>query len=338
MPIDTFFYSLAADLKQNAIGVILSGTASDGTLGLRAIKAEGGITFAQDQSAKFDSMPRNAVTAGVVDFVLSPSQIARELSALAKHSSRTNAAPPIEKLPAYNKLMSLLRSTTDVDFLQYKQATVRRRLMRRLLLHRMDDLDQYLNFVQQNPKEVHGLYEDLLINVTEFFRDPSVFEALRQLAFPAIMKDRKPGDPIRVWVPGCSTGEEVYSLAISLVQFLEAIGAEYPLQIFGTDISERAVDKARTGVYSATAVSSVPQNILRRFFVKTDAGFQIARSIREVCIFSRQNVTRDPPLSRMDLISCRNLLIYLGPVLQKRVIGMFGYALQPTGCLVLGTA
>ena len=342
MPIDVFFSSLAEDQKSKSIGVILSGAASDGTLGLGAIKAEGGITFAQDDSATFDGMPRSAVIAAVVDFVLPPEKIAAELAAIASHPypAVPGRGPETELAvgDALTKLVALLRAAKGIDFSQYKSPTVQRRIMRRIVLTRVSDLERYLEFVRTTPNELDALFNDLLINVTEFFRDPAVFATLKETAFPAILKDRKARMPIRVWIPGCSTGEEVYSIAISLVEYLESRGLDHPIQIFGTDVSEAAIERARAGAYPEAVAASVSPERLRRFFTRIESGYQISRSIREMCIFSLQNITKDPPLSRMDLISCRNLLIYFGASLQKRAMGVFLYALQPNGCLILGNS
>jgi two-component system CheB/CheR fusion protein len=337
MPIDSFLRSLAADQRNKAIGVILSGAATDGTLGLRAIKAEGGITFAQDESAKFDGMPRSAVSTGVVDFVLSPDGIGTELAVIAHHPYRTGgAAANVQETRTFQRILRLVKTTVGVDFSQYKPNTLLRRMERRIVLQKAGDPDQYLQILQQNPAEVRSLSDDLLINVTEFFRDPPVFEALRETAFPAILRDRQPGDPIRVWVPGCSTGEEVYSIAICLLESMQDAGANFPLHIFGTDISERSIAKARAGIFAPSSVTAVSIERLKRFFVETDAGYQIVRSIRDRCIFALHNLASDPPFSRMDFISCRNLLIYLGAALQQRVIHTLFYALQPNGQLLLG--
>jgi two-component system, chemotaxis family, CheB/CheR fusion protein len=341
MPIDVFFSSLAEDQKGNSIGVILSGAASDGTLGLGAIKAEGGVTFAQDDTAVFDSMPRSAVVAGAVDFVLPPEQIAAELAAIARHPYQSTDRPPnpeteIVEGAALTKLLALVRISKGIDFSQYKSNTVQRRIIRRIVLAKVPDLEHYLELLRQAPTEVDALFNDLLINVTEFFRDPAVFAAVKETAFPAILKDRTAGSPIRVWVPGCSTGEEVYSIAITLVECLEGRGSDESIQIFGTDVSEAAIERARGGAYAEAVAASVSPDRLRRFFTKIEHGYQISRTIREMCIFSVQNITKDPPLSRMDLISCRNLLIYFGANLQKRAMGVFVYALQPNGCLILG--
>ena len=340
-PIDIFFNSVAKGRGAGAIGVVLSGTASDGTLGLEAIKAAGGVTFAQDQTAKFDSMPRSAIAAGVVDFVLPPNRIAKELGAMARHPYyvKHEQFASQQNGPVLQKILTLLRTRVGVDFTQYKQPTVQRRLVRRMALLQVERLERYYSVLQNDSGEVEALFQDLLINVTEFFRDPQVFQTLKEQVFPSLVKDRRSDKAFRIWVPGCSTGEEIYSIAICLVEYLTENGLEYTALLFGTDLSDRVIDKARTGLYSNSAVSSISKERLRRFFVKSETGeYQIARSIREMCIFSRHNVGKDPPLSRMDLISCRNLLIYLNPQLQRRVISTFGYALQPRGCLVLGSS
>ncbi len=342
MPIDVFFSSLAEDQKSNSIGVILSGAASDGTLGMGAIKAEGGITFAQDDTATFDGMPRSAMIAGVVDFVLSPERIAAELTVIASRPypgvHRPDSETEVAEGEALTKLVALLRTSKGIDFSQYKSPTVHRRITRRIVLSRALDLENYLEFVRKAPSELDALFNDLLINVTDFFRDPDVFAALKERAFPALLKDRKVATPIRVWIPGCSTGEEVYSIAISLVEYLDSHGLDYPIQIFGTDVSEAAIERARAGAYTEAVTALVSPERLGRFFTRIESGYQISRAIREMCIFSVQNITKDPPLSRMDLISCRNLLIYFGAGLQKRAMGVFLYALQPNGCLVLGNS
>src|SRR5712691_1394595 len=343
LPIDIFLTSLAEDQKTNSIGVILSGAATDGTLGLGAIKAEGGITFAQDETAAFDGMPRSAVLTGVVDFVLSPEHIAAELAAIACHPYQATSIPAAPETAiaddaTLHKLFALLRTSKGIDFSQYKPPTVLRRITRRVVLAKSPDLEHYLELLRQTPGEVEALFNDLLINVTDFFRDPAVFAALSETAFPAILKDRDAGKPIRAWVPACSTGEEVYSIAISLVEYLENTGRDDSIQIFGTDVSEAAIERARAGIYSTAAIAPVSPERLRRFFNKVEPGYQINSTIREMCIFSLQNITKDPPLSRMDLISCRNLLIYLAANLQKRVLSVCGYSLQPNGCLILGNS
>jgi two-component system CheB/CheR fusion protein len=340
LPIDFFLSSLARERRGRSIGIILSGAASDGTLGLEAIKGAGGITFAQDETAKFDGMPRSAIATGVVDFVLPPEGIARELASIAEHSyfGLQIAGPPVEDGPALEKILSLLQARTGVNFTHYKKPTVRRRLARRMALNHVEKQPEYLTLLEERPAEVDALFDDLLITVTDFFRDPETFATLAEKAFPAMLKDRGAEDPIRVWVPGCSAGKEVYSLAIALTEYLEAAQKSYPIQIFGTDVSEQSIQTARMGKYPESISVSVSPSRLKRFFLKVDGGYQITRTIRDMCIFSRQDITKDAPLSKMDLISCRNLLIYLGSVLQRRVLSIFMYALQPTGCLLLGNS
>src|SRR5437868_1917495 len=345
MPIDRFLRSLAEDQRSNAIGVILSGTASDGTLGLAAIKAEGGITFAQDEkSAKFDGMPQNAIAAGCVDFVLPPDAIGRELARIRAHpyldpssSSRTAELVP-DGDPRLKDILHLLRTANEVDFSDYKPATVKRRILRRMALQRIGKLKEYVQFLRHHPSEVDALYEDILIKITSFFRDPDAFEALKTEVFPSILKHRSPVEPIRIWVPGCSTGEETYSQAIALLEFLRNRRADIPFQLFGTDLGQGSIEKARAGIYPQSIAADVSPERLRRFFVKVESGYRINKTIRDMCVFARQNLLQDPPFSRIDVISCRNVLIYLGPVLQKRIMPIFHYALRPRGFLMLGGA
>ena len=345
LPIDYFLRSLAEDRRGRAVGVILSGTASDGTEGLKAIKAEGGITFAQDEkSAKYDGMPRSAIVSGFVDCVLPPEGIARELARLSRHpyvmlsqeaQTREWASGETDIL---NKFFILLRTHTGVDFTDYKHTTIRRRIQRRMLLHRIERMDQYVQFLQQHATEVEALYQDLLINVTSFFRDPNSFRALRKKMFPRLLKNRGADQTLRVWVAGCSTGEEAYSIAISLLESIGDKRAEFPVQIFATDISGAAIEKARAAVYPKSIEQDVSAERLRRFFVKSDQGYQIKKAVREMCVFARQNAVKDPPFSKLDLISCRNVMIYLGPVLQKKLLPIFHYALKPDGLLMLGSS
>ncbi len=337
--IDAFFTSLAENMHNRAIGVVLSGAASDGTLGLKAIKAEGGITFAQDATAKFDGMPRSAIAAGFVDFVLPPKRIAEELATMARHPL---AGPTIDQLlddfPTIDKILGTLHKRTGVDFRLYKQPTVHRRLARRMVVQKVDALERYFDLLQHEPGEIDALFDDLLIKVTGFFRDAPVFEALKETAFPSLTRDRVEADPLRVWVPGCSTGEEIYSIAISLLEYVEAAGLSISVQMFGSDASERVIERARAGVYDDGIVSAVSPDRLRRRFTRTDAGYQINRTVRDLCVFSRHILGVDPPLSRMDLISCRNLLIYLAPTLQQKVIDTLAYALRPAGTLLVGSS
>lgn len=344
LPIDFFLRSLAKEQSSRAIGVILSGSASDGVLGLMEIKAEGGITFAQDETtAAHTSMPHSAIAAGCVDFVLSPQNIAHELARIGQHPYlRSESLKTDQALPAdednMHKIFLLLRQVSGTDFTYYKQSTILRRIKRRILLHKLERLEDYVRYLQGNTAEVEALFHDLLINVTQFFRDPEVFERLKEIAFPAIVKDRPEGKPIRIWIAGCSTGEEVYSIAISLFEYLGDLALNSAIQIFATDLDVQAVDKARSGIYPNTITENVSATRLQRFFTRIDEGYQISKHIRDVCIFAQQNVFKDPPFSRVDLISCRNLLIYLTPVLQKKIMPIFNYALNDNGFLLLGTS
>jgi two-component system CheB/CheR fusion protein len=345
LPIDYFLRSLAEDQPGKAIGVILSGTASDGVLGLKAIKAEGGITFAQDErSAKYDGMPHSAITAGVVDIVLPPEGIADELARLGRHPylNYARVATPDEVLSEgqddLNKLFILLRTATGVDFSYYKHSTIKRRIKRRMVLHQIERLAHYVTYLRENPAEVRALYDDILISVTSFFRDPEAFEGLKTSVFPNLLKHQAHGTPIRVWVPGCSTGEEAYSIAICLIESLGDLASDTMFQIFATDISNVALERARVGIYPEAIALDITPERLKRFFVKVDRGYQISKTIRDMCVFARQNLVKDPPFSKLDLISCRNVLIYLGSVLQKKIIPLFHFALKPGGFLMLGTS
>jgi two-component system CheB/CheR fusion protein len=337
MPIDLFFETLAEDQGSRAIGVILSGTASDGAHGAKAIKAEGGITFAQDATARFDGMPRAAIAAGSIDFVLAPDKIAKELVRVAHHVYVSGGADGASgRLPTSDltKIFTVLNASHDVDFTHYKPATLERRVRRRMVLHRAETVDEYLDYIRENPKELELLYSDMLIRVTGFFRDAEVFEVLKHEIIPELLTRREPNAPMRVWVPGCATGEEVYSLAIT---FLEAAG-ECPVQIFGTDISEAAIDRARSGIYPESAVTEVSAERLKKFFTRLDGGVRVLQSVRDCTIFARQDLTKDPPFSKLDMISCRNVLIYLGAVLQRRIMSIFHYALRNDGILLLGSS
>ncbi len=344
LPVDRFMESLARDRGSLAIGVILSGTASDGTLGLKAIKAEGGITFAQlEKTAKYADMPSNAISAGVVDYILPPEGIARELARIGRHPylhlRETGAAPLTrEGETDLAKVFAMLRSASGVDFTHYKHSTLRRRIARRMVVQKIDRLSDYLTFIKKNPGELEQLYHDLLINVTGFFRDPPMYRSLRRSVFPKLLRKRKPDDPLRVWVPGCSSGEEAYSIAIALSEYLRSRSMHVPIQIFATDISETAIERARSGVYPESIAADVGPELLRRYFQPANGHYQVIRTLREMCVFARQNVSQDAPFSRIDIISCRNVMIYLGPVLQRRVLNVFHYALKPAGYLVLGTS
>ena len=341
--VDHFLESLALDRGLQAIGVILSGSASDGTLGLEAIKNEGGITFAQDDSAKYDSMPRSAIASGCVDYVLPPASIAEELGRIARLPQllpqATQAAEELSKdAKDYKRILQLLRARTGADFNLYKPASIRRRINRRMVLNKTPRLSSYLKALRDHPGEVDALYQDVLINVTGFFRDSDAFEMLKQKAFPNILKDRRPDQPVRMWVLGCSTGQEAYSLAMAFLEFTAQSGLQIPLQVFGTDLNGTLLDKARAGLYSKSQVQELAPERLRRFFIQEDGGFRVCKPLRELCLFARHDVQSDPPFSRMDLLSCRNVMIYLEPVLQKRLLPIFHYSLQPEGYLLLGSS
>jgi two-component system CheB/CheR fusion protein len=386
-PIDAFFESLAQDQHECAIGVILSGTATDGTLGLEAIKAEGGITFAQDDSAKYDSMPRSAVAAGCVDFVLTPENIAKELARIAKHpyvangSGRSGAelhsevereadqregpeaalasgghgrprtgakqaraeanaradGPPLVEQNGFKKILLLLRNHCAVDFSLYKSATIRRRITRRMVLNKHDTVEDYAQFLRSNVRELDALYSDCLISVTSFFRNPEIFEILERKVFPGLLQQR--GDePLRVWVLGCSTGQEAYSIAMAFHEASEKFPRARKLQVFATDLNEALLDKARHGLYTKNLAQDVSPERLRRFFVEEQGGYRVIKSLREMVVFARQNLISDPPFSRLDIVSCRNVLIYLEPALQKNALPTFHYALKPGGFLLLGAS
>jgi len=340
MPIDSFLRALAADRGRKALGVILSGTGSDGTLGLQAIKAADGVTFAQETgTAKFDAMPGSAIAAGVADFVLPPAGIARQIVAIARDSRALvepgeAIAPPGD--PDLANILRLVRSATGVDFTHYKHSTLQRRIKRRMALRGFATLDDYGRHLEQNREEANALCDDCLISVTAFFREPAVFDELKRRVLPALVANRGLKDPIRIWVPGCATGEEAYSIAICLMEVLDDAKLSVPFEIFATDISAGSIEKARAGTYTDAALAHVSPQRLARFFARTERGYQIAKIIRDVCVFAKHNVAQDPPFSRLDLISCCNVLIYLGAVLQRKVLSILHYALKPTGFLVLG--
>ncbi len=345
MPIDHFMRSLS-EMGNRAVGVILSGSGSDGTLGLCEIQAQGGVTFAQDSAtAKYDSMPRSAESAGYTDYVLPPKEIARELARLARHpyiSRDGDWRPGVDGSsgpePSLAGIFLLLRKITGVDFTHYRQSTILRRIQRRMVVNRIDNPRDYLKFAQKNPAETNALYQDLLINVTSFFRNPRVFDALKADVFPILLKNRGPESAIRIWTPGCASGEETYSVAIALLEFLGDKASETPFQLFGTDVSDPSVAKARSGAYPENIQGDVSPERLRRFFNKSDNGYRISKNIRDRCIFAQHNLLNDPPFSQMDLVCCRNLLIYLELPLQSRALSLFHYALRPAGYLVLGAS
>ncbi|XYI00552.1 CheR family methyltransferase [Sorangium sp. So ce1128] len=342
-PADVFLRSLASELGSSAVAVALSGAGNDGVLGLKDVKAEGGVTFAEDpRSADRSALPQSAIAAGGVDFTLGVEQIAAELARMGRpgHALAPWAAkrPSLGVDPALGKLFGLLHAEVGVDFSHYKKTTLKRRIQRRMTLHGIASLQEYLDHLQAHPGEIEELYQDLLIKVTTFFRDPGAFAALKTHVFPVLMHNRPRDCPVRIWVPGCSTGEEVYSLAISLLEFLEADASDHAIQIFGTDLSEAAIQQARAGIYVESLAIDVSPGRLRRFFVRVQGGFQVNKSLRDLCVFSRHNAAADPPISKLDLISCRNLMIYLEPSLQRRLLHTFHQALNPTSFLLLGSS
>jgi two-component system CheB/CheR fusion protein len=345
LPIDFFFRSLAQDQHERAICIVLSGTGSDGTQGVRAIKGEGGMAMAQTpESTEYDGMPRSAIATGLVDFVLPPAQMPAQLLAYAGHAFGKIAhavSPPAPKSEgALKKVFLLLRSQTGHDFSQYKHNTVIRRIERRMALHQIERLDAYVRYLQQNPAEVESLFGDLLIGVTHFFRDPEAFALLQEQVIPQLIAKKSAGEMIRIWVPGCSTGEEAYSIAILLREQVESLKQNVKIQVFATDIDRRAIDAARFGAYAAGTVADISPERLARFFTSEPDGssYRIQKTLRDMLVFSEQDVIKDPPFSRLDLISCRNLLIYMGGELQKKLIPLFHYALNPGGMLFLGNS
>ncbi len=334
MSVDAFLRSLAEDQTHRGVGVILSGTGTDGTLGLTAIKAEGGITFAQDDTAQHDGMPRSAIRAGCVDFVLPPHEIAVELVRIGKHPY----VGKVHKLADTNeqgmqKVIRLLIDRTGVDFTNYRTSTLYRRISRRMLLLKLESLDDYVKLLRRDEREVTNLYTDILISVTSFFRDPQAYESIKKNVLPNVIRASKRNEPLRVWVMGCSTGEEAYSLAITISEYADEQKLALTVQIFSTDLNEAGIDHARLGMYNKNIAQDVSPERLQRYFIESEEGYQISKSIRDMCIFTKQNVLADPPFSYLSLISCRNMLIYLEPVLQRRVLPLFHYAIK-TGCFL----
>ena len=366
--IDEFFRSLAADQGEKAIAVVLSGAGSDGAKGLVTVKEAGGLTFAQSEaSSKYDSMPRSAIATGCVDFVLTPRAIAEEIArhVVRPHGTRARAAaqargrrkpsgtrapflrisgevtPDLPQGPEnedLRKVLQVLHTRTALDFRLYRMNTVRRRLARRVAATKTGSLADYLRILRENDDEVQLLYQDLLVNVTNFFRNPKIFDAIQAEVFPALVKDRPEGEALRIWVAGCSTGEEAYSLAMAYLEFCESSGTRFPLQIFASDVNPRVLEIARNGFYSRSAVKGLSRTRLARFFHEEETGFRAQKQLREMVIFAEHNLLAAPPFTRLDVVSCRNMLIYIEPSLQQRIIPTFHYALKPDGYLVLGTS
>ena len=343
LPIDRFFLSLAGDAGQRAIGVVLSGMGSDGAMGLRQIKEAGGVTFCQSpELAERDEMPRAAMATGDADFVLSPADIGRALVDLANHPylARAKEEEPRSELrpdeDQYQRIFAILRTASGIDFAHYKRPTIERRLLRRMALLKITRAGEYIEHLQKHAQEANQLYRDILIHVTFFFREPASFTTLSEKVFPKLFENRKPGEGIRIWVPGCSSGEEPFSIAITLSEFLAEKADDISVQIFATDVSEQAIEVARAGLYSEAAVRPVSPERLRRYFTQVDGKFRINKKIREMCVFARHDLTRDPPFSRLDLVICRNVLIYLDPQIHPAVQRMLREALRPGGFLMLG--
>jgi two-component system, chemotaxis family, CheB/CheR fusion protein len=345
LPIDFFFRSLAQDQHERAICIVLSGTGSDGTLGVRSIKGEGGMVMAQNpESTEYDGMPRSAIATGLVDYTLPPAEMPAQLIAYVAHAfgrpPRPATVPSTRAESALKKIFILLRAQTGHDFSQYKPSTIHRRIERRMAVEQIETIDGYIKYLQQTTAEVEALFRDLLIGVTNFFRDPEAFEALEKQILPRLFAGKPPGTFIRVWSPGCSTGEEAYSIAILLQERLEALKQSYKVQVFATDIDSQAIATARAGLYPASIATDISPERLGRFFSAEPDGsaYRIHKGIRDMLVFSEQDVIKDPPFSKLDLISCRNLLIYMGGDLQKKLIPLFHYALNPGGFLFLGTS
>lgn len=341
--IDILFSSLAAAQKERVIGIILSGSASDGTLGMKAIKQEGGLTFAQDDTAKFKSMPHSAIAAGAVDFILSPKEIALEIGRLSKHpliktvGVKNGEEDLIENSdPDLKTILNQLHKDTGVDFSVYKMNTIKRRIIRRMLLYKMTILKEYAKLLSQKKEEIDILYQDLLINVTSFFRDTDTHKYLKETLFPKLLKRKKTGESLRIWVPACATGEEAYSIAMMLLEIQESKATDIPVQIFATDLSEQAISKARLGIYTKHDLESVSPKRIQRFFTKDNGSFHVNKAVRDMCVFAPHNILRDPPFSRLDFISCRNLFIYFDNPAQKKAVNTFHYALNEDGFLMLG--
>jgi two-component system CheB/CheR fusion protein len=335
--IDNFLTSLAESKADRAVGIILSGTGSDGAHGIRAIKAGGGITIVQsEETARYNGMPHAAIETGHVDLVVDPANIGNELQVAIKYPHLVPQIPPEAEAPKdIDRILQMIAERTGANLTEYKLATINRRLGRRMALHKIRSLGDYLHYIEQVPKELDLLFKDILISVTSFFRDLEAFQALKR-TLPHIVKNRPKGDNIRIWVPGCATGEEAYSIAMLLYEYLGNEVNHYNIQIFGTDLDQDAIMQARKGIFPMATVVDVDKKLLDKFFTHADNTVQVIKSIREMIVFAKQDLTQDPPFSHLDLISCRNLLIYFNSNLQKKIVPMFHYILNPEGLLFLG--
>jgi two-component system, chemotaxis family, CheB/CheR fusion protein len=342
LPIDTFFLSLAEIHRENTIGVILSGSGADGTRGLLAIKAAGGLTFAQNESAKFNSMPQSAIVAGAAEFVLSPKDIAKEIILVSKYDFEKNRVIKQSKYeiesndPYLKTIFNLLMKQTLVDFSHYKMPTVKRRILRRMALNKISSLKEYAEHCMSQKDEINILYQDLLINVTTFFRDTDSHAYLKTTIFPKLLKSKKANEKLRIWIPACATGEEAYSIAMSLLEIQREQGASVVVQIFATDLSAIAITKARIGDYTKPDLKAISPKRLQQFYIKNGNTYRIAKIVRDMCVFAPHNILRDPPFTRVDFISCCNLFIYLEVAAQKKILNTFHYALNEEGYLMLG--
>ncbi|MDQ6903760.1 MAG: histidine kinase, partial [Bacteroidota bacterium] len=337
MPIDIFFSSLAEVHQSHAIGIVLSGNGADGTKGLKNIKDQGGVTFAENpESSAYDSMPFSAIQAGVVDFILPPGEMPEQLI----HLNKTfNILPSNEESPAvsnaeeesFKQILALLRTNSGVDFTYYKQSTIRRRVLRRMVIFKVDNIAQYLLALKKSKEEQDILFQDMLIPVTAFFRDPKIFKNLCTVVLPELVKNKSSANPLRIWVAGCSTGKEAYTIAMCLHEYLGDQLSTIKVQIFATDISQVSIAKARSGIYDANEMDNLSDERKEQFFIKNQSLYHIKKSIRGMCIFAEHNFLKDPPFANIDLVSCRNVLIYLEPFLQKKAFTIFHYALNAKG-------
>lgn len=344
LPIDFFFRSLAEDQQEKSIGVILSGMGTDGTDGLKAIKENGGAVFIQEpSSAKFDGMPCSAIETGLADIVAPVAALPSKIVSYLEHKpwiDRPDQDQADKLMSGLDNIMILLRSHTGHDFSCYKKNTIYRRIERRMGIHQIDTVAKYVIFLQENPQELELLFKEFLIGVTSFFREPMEWELLKNTVLPELLAGRAPSNTLRVWVSGCATGEEAYSLAIVFKETLDQLepSQDFSMQIFATDLDRDAIDRAREGIFPANIAEDMSSERLNRYFVKVDRGYQVVKSIRDMVIFAQQNMIKDPPFTKIDILTCRNLLIYLTSEVQKKLMPLFHYSLNPGGFLFLGSA
>ncbi|MFH1301786.1 MAG: chemotaxis protein CheB [Planctomycetota bacterium] len=344
LPIDSFFRSLAQDQESNAVCIILSGTGSDGSQGVKAVKGATGMVMVQtEESAKYDGMPRSAIATGLVDYVLPPGEMPEQLVKYTRHATRKAALPitPAEQSihQALQKIFIILRTRTGHDFSRYKKNTISRRIERRMSVHQIDNISDYVRYLQESQQEADALFRELLIGVTNFFRDPEAFDILQTKILPQLLAGKPDDYTVRVWVPGCASGEEAFSVAIILHECLEKIGPHFQIQIFGTDIDMDAIAVARAGRYPASIITDVGPDRIQRYFTKEEDGhYQIRKLIRDMLVFAPQNMIKDPPFTKLDLLCCRNLLIYMSTELQREIVPIFHYSLKPDGILFLGSS